>query len=72
MRLVTFAKINGVVFKKCGPGWGGPIGFSTADAPNCTVCGYKSQAAAAEGWLLSLGLSPAGVACLLDALEAES
>ena len=51
MTLENFAKLAGVKIVDCGTGWGGRIGYTTTDAPNCTCCGYKTKLAAYKAWL---------------------
>ena len=51
MTLEEFAKAAGVKLVDCGEGWGGRIGYQTADHPNCTTCGYRTNQAAYKGWL---------------------
>lgn len=51
MNLKQFANLAGVTIVDCGPGWHGRYGYSNADAPNCTTCGFKTKQAAREGWL---------------------
>lgn len=69
MNILTFAKLNGVTFKNVGGGWGGHIGYSTENAPQCTNCGYKTKTEASEAWLTELGLSKNGIEVLKKALE---
>lgn len=69
MDIRQFAKINGVIFVDCGPGWGGRVGYKEPEYPNCTIAGYKTQKEAAEGWLCEKGFSEHGLAVLRQALE---
>lgn len=69
MNLRQFAKINGVTFVDCGPGWGGRVGYKESEYPNCTIAGYKTQTEAAEAWLHGKGFSEHGIAVFRKALE---
>ena len=51
MTLEQFALQAGVEIVDCGPGWGGTIGYTTKDNPNCTVCGFRTEQNAYQGWL---------------------
>lgn len=68
MDIRQFAKINGVVFSKCGPDWGGRVAYSEGDGRS-RLCGFRTQRDAAEDWLSGLGLSEHGAAVLRKALE---
>ena len=48
--LRQFANEAGVQVVPCGPGWGGGWGFTTADCPNSTVCGFKTKREARRRW----------------------
>ena len=53
MTLEEFAKKSGVTIVECGPGWGGPIGYTLKDSPNVTECGHRTEAAAYKHWAKS-------------------
>lgn len=53
MNLEQFAKNAGVKIVACDPGWGGRIGYTEKDHPNCTVCGFRTEQAAYKSWLKS-------------------
>lgn len=53
MNLEQFAKKAGVELVECGKEWGGRIGYKTKDHPNCTVAGFRTEAAAYKSWLKS-------------------
>ena len=50
--LNQFADMAGCKVVVCGTGWGGRYGYTTADAPNCTTCGFKTKTEARERWLI--------------------
>lgn len=52
MNLLKFAKIGGCRVVVCGAGYGGRYGYTTEDAPNCTVCGFKTKKEAREQWVV--------------------
>lgn len=51
MNIEQFAKDAGVSIVEVDPGWGGPIGYTEADHPNSTVCGFRTATAAYNHWL---------------------
>jgi len=51
MTLEEFAKLSGVKLIDCEKGWGGGIGYTTADSPNCSVCGFRTERAALNSWM---------------------
>ncbi len=48
--LKEFAILAGVTTVRCDKGWGGTWAYKTIDNPNCTHCGFRSEAAAYKGW----------------------
>lgn len=50
MNLEQFAKEAGVEIATCGPEWGGRIAYKTADAPSCSVCGFRTVNSAYRHW----------------------
>jgi hypothetical protein len=48
--LEDFAKEAGVIIHRCEKTWGGTYGYSTKDNPNCSINGYRSEAAAYKRW----------------------
>jgi hypothetical protein len=51
MTLEEFAKDAGVSIIDCGEGWGGRLGYTEIDFPNCSTCGFKTEKAAYKSWL---------------------
>ena len=51
MTLEEFAKRAGVTLTQCGPEWGGRVGYKTADSPNMSINGFRTEKAALNGWL---------------------
>lgn len=51
MNLKQFADLCGCKIVLCGREWGGQYGYETDDAPNITICGFKTKAEARQGWL---------------------
>lgn len=50
MTLKDFAEAAGVTVFRCNKEWGGTWAYKTADRPNSSVCGYRSEAALYRGW----------------------
>lgn len=52
MTLEELAKLAGVKITDCDPDkWGGALGYTTKDYPNCTVCGAKTKEDAYKSWI---------------------
>ena len=49
--LKDFATAAGVTIVEVSPGWGGKIGYKSADWPNSTICGFRTESAAYKHWL---------------------
>lgn len=53
MDLEQFAKMSGVKLVECDKSWGGTIGYTMDDHPNCTYAGFRTEQAAYKDWLSS-------------------
>lgn len=51
MTLEEFAIESGVTIIECDPSWGGPFGYVEASAPNSSVNGFRTPAAAYRNWM---------------------
>lgn len=51
MTLRQLANRCGVRIVRRLTGWGGPIGYVTADSPQITICGFKTATEARQHWL---------------------
>ncbi len=51
MTLAEFAQSAGATIERTAAReWGGSYAYRTADAPNCLMCGYRSERAALRAW----------------------
>lgn len=73
MNLKQFADLGGCNVVLCGPGWGGRYGYTTADVPDCTTCGFKTKTEARQRWIEDTFGEVAGRAVmqLLESSNAE-
>lgn len=54
----------GCKLERCSQDFGGSFAYTTADNPNCKVCGYKTADAAIEEWFFDTFGKKAGMAVL--------
>jgi hypothetical protein len=64
MQIEDFAKEAGVTIHRCDKTWGGTYGYSTKDNPNCSINGFRSEAAVYKGWATDTFGEHAGKALL--------
>lgn len=50
MNLKEFATLVGVTVERCDSSWGGTWAYKTADNPNCTWKGYRSEDTLYKAW----------------------
>ena len=50
MTLKELALLSGVSVERCDKEWGGTWAYKTADCPNSTMCGYRSESAVYKAW----------------------
>lgn len=50
MTLQDFAEMAGVSVFRCEREWGGTWAYRTPDAPNCSMCGYRSERELYKAW----------------------
>lgn len=48
--LKDFAKLAGVTVLRCGKEWGGTWAYKTADSPDSTIAGYRTEEALYRAW----------------------
>lgn len=74
MNLKDFAKLSGVVVRRCSNEGGGTWAYTENGHPNSSICGYRTEQALYKGWAVdTFGKLPAkALFKLLAATEGEA